>query len=168
MRVHRDRLRVLVRQSVADVDAQNVADFAFQRRARDCGRAGRRCKAFSHKLIDEGAEDARPGDRRAVPDVAPRTGRDDVPKRGLRFDPILNDLPTGLRLGRLKLKLIDGAGTGRYGSDFGLRAGRLLDARGGGVGLCRVAGLLDEDVLAADSAEEGASAGGKEAAATDA
>jgi hypothetical protein len=53
-------------------------------------------------------------------------------------------------LGRLKLKLIDGARAGRYGGDLRLRSSRLLYARGGSVGLGRVAGLLDENVLASD------------------
>jgi hypothetical protein len=68
----------------------------------------------------------------------------------------------------LKLKLVDGAGAGRYGGDLRLRSSRLLYARGGGVGLSRVAGLLNEDVLATNRAEKGAGAGSEEAAATDA
>jgi hypothetical protein len=157
VRVHGQRLPAALGEAVAEVHDERVADLRVERGARDRRRRERGGEALGHLLVDEGAVDARPGDGAAVPLVAPRPRRDDVPERLARLDPVLARPPSGLGLRRGELQLL-----GRRGGRAEARRRHAARRRIGPGGVAR---LAQQDALAADRAQERARSCGEEAAA---
>src|SRR5918997_6279348 len=102
---------------VAEVDGDDVAHLALERRARHAGGPDRLAEAGRVALVDERAERPRAPHPFAHPLVLP--GRGDVPPDRPGGEPVLAPDAAGLRLRRVV----------RAGARL-LRAGRLLEPRG--------------------------------------